>query len=197
MTVTSDAFVRSHLGFRGSVPRRPGESHPRLSDVLAYNDTFTDALRLGFSLGEALDYAESEVRRLQAPDHPSTSEETPVKKRPAKKKRPVNPWTRPEVIDYVLDSYGGTEEAANGRMRRMFLWADEDGEVWIGNSAAFAEHCSELFHFPLLPYDYVSINRILIDVGERIREKSSREPGDGKAQLPLAADKRRARSPRR
>lgn len=108
-------------------------------------------------------------------------------------RRPYNPWAQDDIIDYVLDSYGGAEDNPRGIPKRVFLWEEKDGEVWIGNTAAFAEHCSELFEFELLPYDYVSVNRILIDVGERLRAKTTRGEAQGSPQLPLQPDKRRAR----
>lgn len=107
-------------------------------------------------------------------------------------RRKQNPWAQEKVIDYVIDSYGGVEESPSGRPRRMFIWADDDGEVWIGNTAAFAEHCAEVFGFQLLKYDYVMINRIMIEVGERLRDYQKREPAEGPPQAPLSPDKRRA-----
>jgi hypothetical protein len=105
-------------------------------------------------------------------------------------RRSESPWSNPRVIDYVLDSYGGTEEGARGQIRRMFLWEDSSGEVWIGNSAAFAEHCAYRFNFELRPYDYVIINKILIEVGERIKLPEERREGNGKPQKPMPPLKR-------
>ena len=110
------------------------------------------------------------------------------------KKRKENPWAQEEVVDYVLDSYAGVEENDKGRLKRLFLYADDEGEVWIGNSAAFAEHCAEIFGFELLTYDYVSLNRILIEVGERVMEEKKRQAtGESAGQLPMAPERRPAR----
>lgn len=108
-------------------------------------------------------------------------------------RRAENPWKRDDVIDYVIDSYGGTEPNANGKPRRMWLWADDDGEVWIGNNVAFAEHCAELFDFELLKYDYVALNRIMLEVGERLMPKQERGEGAGRTQEPMSPRKHRAR----
>jgi hypothetical protein len=110
-----------------------------------------------------------------------------------KKRRAVNPWAQSDVVDYILDSYAGTEPNERGATRRVFLWADEDGEAWIGNTAAFAEHVAETFKFRLFTYDYANINRILIEVGERIKKKQQRSDAGGKAQLPMKPDQRRAK----
>ena len=99
-------------------------------------------------------------------------------------------WSRPDVLDYILDSYAGTEAGERGQIRRMFLWEDAHREVWIGNSSAFAEHVAERFGFPLRPYDYVLINKILLDVGERIKDPESRQPKHGLPQKPMIPLKR-------
>ena len=103
-------------------------------------------------------------------------------------------WT---IVSYVLDHYEGVEwvEGPTGVPRpvRRFMWADDTGEVWIGNVAAFAEHMAERFGYDLLPYDYVNMNTILIDVGERIHEPTTRQAtGEKAGQQPLQPKKERA-----
>lgn len=55
--VLLEESIRSQLGFRGAPSPRPGETHPRASDVFAYNDRFYDAIGCGFPLADALDHA--------------------------------------------------------------------------------------------------------------------------------------------
>lgn len=103
-----------------------------------------------------------------------------------------------EVVAYVIDSYAGVEMTETGHGIRQpvrhFLWADEEDEVWIGNSAAFALHLTERFeHFKPARYDYVTINRILIDAGERVHEEVRRTATGGSVgQPPLQPKKARA-----
>lgn len=108
------------------------------------------------------------------------------------------PWTRWEVQAYILECYEGVEvvEGPSGvpKPARTFMWADETGEVWIGNSAAFAEHLAQRFKYDPLPYDYVSINSLLIKAGERLLDKQARTPTvSPKRQGPLVPKKERAR----
>lgn len=106
----------------------------------------------------------------------------------------MNLWTNWDVQSYIIESYAGVEQV-DGKPVRRFLWADGEGEVWIGNSAAFAEHLAEKFQYRARPYDYVNINRILIDAGERLIDRMGRTPtGAGAGQAPLAPDRRPADS---
>jgi hypothetical protein len=109
----------------------------------------------------------------------------------------VSPWRDWNVVSYVLDCYEGVElvERASGvRQRvRQFMWAEADGEVWIGNSAAFAEHVARRFRYEHKTYDYVAINSILIDAGERILDRVERTATGARAdQPPLQPQKERA-----
>jgi hypothetical protein len=100
-------------------------------------------------------------------------------------------WTSYRVQSYIIEHYEGV--ALDGpKPVRQFMWADRDGEVWIGNSAAFAEHLAERFYFPPKKYDYVSVNSVLIECGERIEEYKNREfTGQRKNQNPYEPQKER------
>jgi hypothetical protein len=102
-------------------------------------------------------------------------------------------WTSYKIQSYILECYEGTETSATClRPTRLFMWADTEGEVWIGNSVAFAEHLAERFFFAPKKYDYVSVNSILIDAGERVeRYKQREQTGERTNQEPAAPTKRR------
>lgn len=101
-------------------------------------------------------------------------------------------WIKPEVVDCIIEGYVGVDRI-NGKLRRQFIWEESDGEVWIGNIAAFAEHVCKKFDREHNDYDYVNVNSILLKLGERVREEAPRlnsNTGAG-SQGPLPPDKER------
>lgn len=103
-----------------------------------------------------------------------------------------NLWTSWDVQQYIIDSYAGVE-MINNRPTRQFIWADAEENVWIGNAAAFAAHLAERFGFEPRKYDYVNLHKLLIDLGERVFDEHTREPGarDRGVQHPQQPDARR------
>jgi hypothetical protein len=101
-------------------------------------------------------------------------------------------WTSYKVQSYIIEHYEGITEDGP-KPQRQFMWADSEGEVWIGNSAAFAEHLAERFRFESRKYDYVSVNSVLLDCGERIEEYQRRaQTGYRTGQEPVTAIKKLA-----
>jgi hypothetical protein len=82
-------------------------------------------------------------------------------------KRPPMWSLRPDLVSYVVDCYGGTEEVAGGRVRRVFLWEEGD-EVLMGNTEAFTIHLGQKFGLNLGAGDAASIHSMLREMGERI-----------------------------
>lgn len=107
-------------------------------------------------------------------------------------RRKRNPWASWDVQSYVLEAYAGVEEV-KGRPTRRFLWADADGEVWIGNSAALAVHVAERFGFTPGRWDFVVVNRIVLDAGERVQEEHTRTARGVRGPQAQEPDQRRVR----
>lgn len=83
------------------------------------------------------------------------------------------------MVSYVADCYAGTEEKHDTRQgqfatRRMFLW-HELGEVRLGNIEAFTVHVQVKFELACVTARCIQtrINRVLLDMGERIHEGKS------------------------
>jgi hypothetical protein len=105
-----------------------------------------------------------------------------------------SPFKREDIVYYIIDSYAGIEENEMGIARRMFLWMENEDDVWFGNIAAFAEHLAQRFDFELLKYDYVAINNVLLGCGERLKDFEKRsQDGSQRFQAPLKPRKERAR----
>lgn len=84
---------------------------------------------------------------------------------------------RPEILDYIIDSYAGVE----GR-RRVFIWEDGDA-IKMGNAEAFALHLAD--RFELLPDTgrASQIHGLLRELGEKVNsypeKRSKPTPGVG------------------
>jgi hypothetical protein len=83
-------------------------------------------------------------------------------------------WARrPEILDYVIECYAGTEKVEGGRARRVYLW--EDGpDIKMGNTEAFAQHLCK--RFDLLRVHTSDLHNLLRQMGEVIQKHRPHAP---------------------
>jgi hypothetical protein len=77
---------------------------------------------------------------------------------------------RPEILDYVIESYAGLDESPNGRgKRRVFVW-EKDGEILMGNCEAFVLHLREKFDLVICISATSALHALLRDLGENAKK---------------------------
>lgn len=87
-------------------------------------------------------------------------------------------WTRrPDVIEYVIECYVGTEKQEGSKPRRVFIWEDGN-EIKMGNTTSFTAHCCE--RFGLLRADPSEVHALLRALGETIAQHKPHGPRIGK-----------------
>jgi hypothetical protein len=72
---------------------------------------------------------------------------------------------RPEIIDYIIESYAGIER--DGRPRRVFIW-EEGAEVYMGNCEAFLQHLAKRFELVVTLSATSQIHELLRELGEQV-----------------------------
>lgn len=70
-------------------------------------------------------------------------------------------YQRDDVVDYVCKCYAGVDQG-----RRQFIWEDENGDVLIGNTRAFTEHCGAKFGVEVTKTAWMRIHDLLRALGE-------------------------------
>lgn len=83
-------------------------------------------------------------------------------------------YERPEILAYLVNSYAGLE----GR-KRQFIW-EQDGNIVIGNSRAFADHLSQKFGLNLSDRAWMAVHEALRALGEVVELHSKHVRGQGK-----------------
>lgn len=79
----------------------------------------------------------------------------------------------PQVVDYIIDCYQGTEGTGR-KAKRQFMWERANGDVVIGNTRAFTDHLAEKFKIEANRYTYGQVHKLLSRLGERIKPKETR-----------------------
>lgn len=76
-------------------------------------------------------------------------------------------WARrPEILNYIIDAYAGTEPCADSaRSRRVFIW-QEGTEIKMGNTEAFLAHLQAKFGLILTASATSTIHSLLRELGE-------------------------------
>lgn len=76
-------------------------------------------------------------------------------------------WARrPEILDYIIEAYAGTEPLPDStRSRRVFIW-QEGAEIKMGNTEAFLAHLQARFNLILTASATSTIHSLLRELGE-------------------------------
>jgi hypothetical protein len=82
-------------------------------------------------------------------------------------------WTqRPDVLEFIVDSYVGLDASGNGGPpRRVFIW-EEGSEIVMGNCEAFSLHLRD--KFGLLRVHPSDVHALLRALGEQIHQYDRR-----------------------
>lgn len=78
------------------------------------------------------------------------------------------------MVSYICDSYAGLDDSpeAPGRKRRVFLWEEADGIVYMGNTEAFTLHLGRKIGLPLMEKHASEVHMVLREMGERVLRES-------------------------
>jgi hypothetical protein len=75
---------------------------------------------------------------------------------------------RPDIAEYIIDCYAGTEQHGRGGPRRVFVWKTTESKM--GNAEAFALHLIEKFGLIRTTRAVtVQICALLVELGERMK----------------------------
>jgi hypothetical protein len=89
-------------------------------------------------------------------------------------------FDREEVLDYIIDSYAGTEpHPKSGRERRLYLW-EEEGEVHMGNTEAFVLHLGRRFRVEVNTFAASRVHAVLRELGERVNAYPEQRTVEGR-----------------
>lgn len=78
-------------------------------------------------------------------------------------------WERPEIVDYIIDCYEGTDGS-----KRQFMWEEPNGDIVIGNSRAFTDHLSQKFKLEIANTSWSGTHMALRSLGEKVHPYSPR-----------------------
>lgn len=96
------------------------------------------------------------------------------------KRSPMGWARRPEILDYIIEAYAGTEplpDIAN-RSRRVFIW-QEGEEILMGNTEAFLDHLRKKFNLILTASATSTIHSLLRELGESVQSHKQHGPKIG------------------
>lgn len=87
---------------------------------------------------------------------------------------------RPEILDYVIESYAGLDDKPEGRgQRRVFIW-ERGNEIVMGNCEAFIEHLNEKFGLVLALSATSALHDLLRQLGEAAKRRHETHEFNGK-----------------
>lgn len=87
---------------------------------------------------------------------------------------------RPEILDYVIESYAGQDDKPDGRgKRRVFIWQAGE-EIVMGNAEAFIVHLNEKFGMVLPLSASSALHELLRALGEQVKRNHETHDFNGR-----------------